>query len=96
MCEGLFHTKNILRKKISISIIIGIFKTKDKNGTQVLIKENSVECIDKVWCIKKNEILQFAAALDRVRGYYTLVKQVRERQIIYDITYMGNLKNTTN
>ena len=41
--------------------------------------------------IKKNEILSFTAT-----GHYAkLHKSYRERQTLYDIAYMWNLKNTT-
>ena len=45
--------------------------------------------------IKKNEILPFAATWMDLEGIM-LGEIVRERQILYDITYMLNLKNTTN
>ena len=45
---------------------------------------------------KKNEILPFAANMDGSREYHTKwSKSDRERQILYDITYMWNLKNNT-
>ena len=35
--------------------------------------------------------------MDRFGGYYTkLNKSDRKRQILYDMTYMWNLKSTTN
>ena len=55
--------------------------------------------------MKKNEILPFAATrmdlegimLREIRQIIMSEKlEVRERQILYDITYMWNLKNTTN
>ena len=64
------------------------------------------EWIKKMWCIstmeyytaiKKNEILPFAATWMDLEGYYAKWnKSDRERQILYDITYMWNLKNTAN
>ena len=44
--------------------------------------------------IKKKEILPFAATWMDVEGI--ILKEIRERQILYDVTYMWNLKNTTN
>ena len=68
--------------------------------------------IKKMWytmeyysAMKKNEILPFAATrmdlegimLREIRQIIMSEKlEVRERQILYDITYMWNLKNTTN
>ena len=46
--------------------------------------------------IKKNEILPFAATWMDLEGIMLSEKSDRERQILYDITYMWNLKNTTN
>ena len=46
--------------------------------------------------IKKNEILLFAAKVGLGGHYAKWNKSDRERQILYDITYMWNLKNTTN
>ena len=47
--------------------------------------------------IKKNEILPFVHNMDGPRGYYAKWnKSDRERQILYDFTYMWNLKNKTN
>ena len=46
--------------------------------------------------IKNNEILPFAAT-DGLGGHYAeWNKSDREKQILYVITYMWNLKNTTN
>ena len=46
--------------------------------------------------IKKNETLPYAT-MDGLGGYYAKWnKSDRERQIPYVITYMWNLKNTTN
>ena len=46
--------------------------------------------------IKKNEILPFAATWMDLEGIMLSEMSDRERQILYDITYMWNLKNTTN
>ena len=46
--------------------------------------------------IKKNEILPYAAAWMDLEGIMLSEISDRERQILYDITYMWNLKNTTN
>ena len=47
--------------------------------------------------IKKNEILPFAATWMDLEGTMaSKIKSDRERQIPYGITYMWNLKNTTN
>ena len=49
--------------------------------------------------IKKNEIMPFAATwmMDGPTNYYTKwSKSERERQILYDITYMWNLRYDTN
>ena len=44
--------------------------------------------------IKKNEMLPFATTWMDVEGIMlSEVKSDRERQILYDITYMWNLKN---
>ena len=46
---------------------------------------------------KKNEIMPFAGTWIDMGGYYTeWNKSDRERQILYDVTYMLNLKSTTN
>ena len=42
--------------------------------------------------IKKNEILQFAAMWMNLEGIMLI--EIRERQIVYEITYMWNLKYT--
>ena len=63
------------------------------------------EWIKKMWyiytleyysAIKKNEILPFAATWMDLEGIMLSEISQRERQILYDITYMWNLKNTTN
>ena len=46
--------------------------------------------------IKKNEILPFAATWLYLENIMLSVMSDRERQILYDITYMWNLKNNTN
>ena len=48
------------------------------------------------WNIKKNEILSFAATWMDLEGIMVSEMSDRERQILYDITYMWNLKNNTN
>ena len=44
--------------------------------------------------IKKNNILSFAAAWMDLESI--MLSEIRERQILYDITHLWNLKNTTN
>ena len=44
--------------------------------------------------IKKNEILPFAATWMDLG--IIILSEVSQRQILYDITYMWNLKNNTN
>ena len=44
--------------------------------------------------IKKNEIMSFAATWMALEN--TVLSEIRERQILYDITYMWNVKNNTN
>ena len=46
------------------------------------------------WAIKENEILPFAAAWMDLE--ITTLSEVRQRQVLCDITYMWNLKNNTN
>ena len=46
--------------------------------------------------IKKNEIMQFAATRMGLEIITKRSKSERERQILYDITYMWNLKYDTN
>ena len=48
--------------------------------------------------IKKNEILPFVATWMDLEGIMLseINKSDRERQILYNITYMWNLKNITN
>ena len=43
---------------------------------------------------KKNEILPFVAMWVDLENI--ILREVRQRQILYDITYMWNLKNNTN
>ena len=51
--------------------------------------------IDKE-AVKRNEILPFAAMWMHLKNILCLVKKVRERQILYDIACMWNLKNKSN
>ena len=44
--------------------------------------------------IRKNEILPFATTWMDLEGI--VLSEISQRQILYDITYMWNLKNTTN
>ena len=66
------------------------------------------ECIKNVWCIyilecciystkrqKNNKVLAICDNLDDLEGIM-VIKQVRQRQILYDFTYMYNLKVITN
>ena len=46
--------------------------------------------------MKKNEIMPLAATWMLENIILSKVKSSRERQIIYDITFMWNLKNNTN
>lgn len=46
--------------------------------------------------VKKNEIIPLAATWMLENIILSKVKSSRERQIIYDITFMWNLKNNTN
>ena len=46
--------------------------------------------------IKKKEILPFAATWMDLEGIMLREISQTERQILYDITYMWNVKNTTN
>ena len=46
--------------------------------------------------IKKKEILPFSATWMDLEGIMLRNKSDRERQILYDITYMWNLKNKAN
>ena len=67
------------------------------------------EWIEKIWYthihthimeyysgIKKNEILSFATTWMNLEGIMQSEISQRERQILYDITYMWHLRNTTN
>ena len=63
------------------------------------------EWIQKMWYVyngilfihKKNEILPFPATwIDLEDIILSEIKSDRERQILYDIIYVWNLKNTTN
>ena len=55
------------------------------------------ECIYIQWSIshKKDEILPFATTQIDLE-YIMLSKSYRENQLLYDITYMWNLKNKAN
>ena len=44
-------------------------------------------------CHKNDEILPFATMWIDLKSI--MLSEIRERQILYDITYMWNLKNTT-
>ena len=47
--------------------------------------------------IKKEWNFAICDNMNRLVGYYAKLNMSdRERQILYDITYMGNLKNTKN
>ena len=46
--------------------------------------------------IKKKEILPFSATWMDLEGIMLIEMSDRERQILYVITYMWNLKNKTN
>ena len=46
--------------------------------------------------IKKNEILPFAAMCMDLEDIMLSEMSDRQRQIMHDITYVWNLKNTTN
>ena len=46
--------------------------------------------------IKKNEILPFAATWMDLENIMLREMSDRERQILYDINYIWNLKNNTN
>ena len=60
----------------------------------------------KMWCIytmeyysaiKKNKNFAICNSMDGFEGHCAVWnKSDKERQILYDITYMWNLKNTTN
>ena len=50
--------------------------------------------MDYYSAIKKNEIIPFAATWMDLEN--SILSEVQERQILYDITYMWNLKNNTN
>ena len=52
--------------------------------------------MDYYSAIKKNEILPFAAIWMDLEGIMLSEISQRERQVSYNITYMWNLKNTTN
>ena len=51
-------------------------------------------CMEYYSAIKKNEILPFATTWMDLEGI--LLSEIRERQILYIITCMLNLKNKTN
>ena len=46
--------------------------------------------------VKKNEILPFATSWMDLEGIMLNEMSDRERQTLYDITYMWNLKSATN
>ena len=49
------------------------------------------------WTIKKNEILPFPTTGMDLEGIMLYeISQTRERQMLYDFTYMWNLRNKTN
>jgi len=50
--------------------------------------------MDYYSAFKKKKIMWFAATLMELE--IIILSEVRERQIPYDITYMGNLKQNTN
>ena len=61
-----------------------------------LVEEDMTYIMEYYSAIKKNEILPFTATwMDLVNIILSEVSQT-EKEILYDITYMWNLKNTTN
>ena len=58
--------------------------------------EDVVHTYNGISVIKKNEIIPFVATWMDLEGITLSETSDRERQILYDITYMWNLKNTTN
>ena len=52
-------------------------------------------CNGPLFSHKKNGILSFSATWMNLEGIILSKTSDRERQILYDITYMWNLKNTT-
>ena len=66
-----------------------------KDGIYMCVYVHAMEYYS---AIKKNEILTYAdiGSMDRLREYYAQWnKSDREQQMLYDFTYMWNIKNET-
>ena len=57
-------------------------------------KEDVVHIYNGILVIKRNEIMPFVATWMDLE--IIILSEVSQRQIPYDITYMWNVKNTTN
>ena len=102
------NTKNTNLKRYMHSSVHSriIYNCQDTEATHVSINRWTKEmqythtCIihtmEYYSVIKKNKCA-ISSNMDRLKGHYTKWnKPGRERQILYDIAYMWNLKNTTN
>ena len=79
-----------------------IYNSQDMEATQVstdrwIDKEDVIYTYNGIlFSHKKQWDLSISRNMDRPRGYYAKwSKSDRERQIPYDLTHMGNLKNKT-
>ena len=69
-------------------------QTKCPSTDEWIKKKWYIHTMEYYSAIKKNEILPFAATWMDLENI--MLSEVSQRQILYDVTYMWNLKNNTN
>ena len=81
----------------ALSVIAKIWKQPKCPSTDEWVKMWHIYIMEYYSAIKKkNEIMPFAAAWMDLDHVMLTEMSDRERQMLYDITYMWKLKNTTN
>ena len=98
------HPKTLIQKDTFTSMSIAALFTVSKKWKQPKCPSTD-EWIKKMWytctmeyssAIKKNEILPFEAPWMDLKGIILREITRREREILYNIPFMWNLKNTIN